>query len=163
LPPRLRERDESLAKECADWKKAYTAMCDDYNADIANLKAELEAARNDLDDALDLKAGHGPTVLTRLVRERDEIKAELEAARSAIREQDTRIAEQDRQIETLTAERDYRPRMDEYERLKAELEQAAERQREYKRLYDLRGEALKCPCPKCGYVATILTQAEGQK
>jgi len=67
------EADKKAAAEIAKLK-----------AEIEKLNAELEAARNDLYDALDLKAGHGPTVLTRLVRERDEIRAELEQARKQL-------------------------------------------------------------------------------
>jgi hypothetical protein len=41
---------ESLEKECSDWQKAYTAMCADYDKDIAKLKAERDAFHQDRDN-----------------------------------------------------------------------------------------------------------------
>jgi chromosome segregation ATPase len=46
------------------------------------LREQLQAARNDLADALDLKNGVGPTVLTALATERDKLRIELQAAQA---------------------------------------------------------------------------------
>ena len=43
---------------------------------IKQLEAELQTLKNDLADALDLKNGVGPTVLTALATERDRLQAE---------------------------------------------------------------------------------------
>lgn len=74
-------------KECVTHHHA----CDCREAKFAKLEAELAAAQreceilgNDLADALDLKNGCGPTVLTALVRERDAAQRELSAWKDAV-------------------------------------------------------------------------------
>lgn len=60
--------DETLASKCYTPDGGLEEM-------VAELRAENERLKNDLLDALDLKNGNGPTVLTMLANERDALAA----------------------------------------------------------------------------------------
>ena len=88
LPPTI----EELRAQCLRFHhRAPMAVCrddvDDYSFDhciicrsadtIAALHTEIEGLRNDLSDALDVKVGHGPTVLTYLPTEIAALRGKL--------------------------------------------------------------------------------------
>jgi hypothetical protein len=69
----LTEQNGKLDADRASWRRV-----------AEGLQRRIAALENDLADALDLKNGCGPTVLTTLVAERDELEAQNRALREAL-------------------------------------------------------------------------------
>ena len=61
----------------------FAAALAEKDAEIERLQAHVEAAQNDLADALGVKRGQGPTALSMMVAERDRLRTRLAAAEIA--------------------------------------------------------------------------------
>lgn len=68
---------ETAKKEYPNHPDRQNAFMHGYSVAIKQLQEENEILRNDLDDALDVKNGNGPTALSRVISENQRLKEAL--------------------------------------------------------------------------------------